>query len=348
MFTRRVIMNIKPGAAAEAGRILEGEVIPPLRKQRGMRHDGTFISPALSEVVLNSYWDARECAESYGRTTYPAALKALSKVLEGTPRVETFDISSSTFHLLTAPRREAYRTSELGKGVGPSAPLSRHTRPVQEDAAAVNRGVNERRNGAVTILDLDGELRAGGSRVQLHDAVERLSGVGRNQILLNLAGLSGIDAGGLGELLQSGVELNRGGGQLKLLHPARALLAMISITKLVSVFDCFESESEAVAAFAEPTLGNGWQPPPASTHATKRILEIGVYKPGELTSEVTTLDDVDVRAEGDTALFTGHATVKSRFKGRDFGSLYRLSKRYEKRQGRWRMIASKTARLGDE
>ena len=80
----------------------------------------------------------------------------------------------------------------------------------------------------------------------------------------------------------------------------------------------------------------------------KRILEIGIYKPGDLTAEVTTLDDVKVRAEGDTATFTGHATVKSRFKGRDFGSLYRLSKKYEKRQGSWRMIASQTARLGDE
>ena len=98
----------------------------------------------------------------------------------------------------------------------------------------------------------------------------------------------------------------------------------------------------------KPSLSLDGQLPPARTHANKRILEIGVYKPGDLSSEVTILDDVDVRAEGDTALFTGHATVKSRFKGRDFGSLYRLSKKFEKQQGRWRIIASKTARLGDE
>ena len=80
----------------------------------------------------------------------------------------------------------------------------------------------------------------------------------------------------------------------------------------------------------------------------KRILEVGVYKPGDLTAEVTTLGDVSVHADGDTAMFSGHATVRSRFKGTDFGSLYRLSKRYEKQQGRWRITASKTARLGDE
>ncbi len=114
--------------------------------------------------------------------------------------------------------------------------------------------IKERRFGAVTILDLDGELRRGESRSVLRDAIGRLSEEGRNQILLNLAGLSAIDASGLGELLRSNVGLNKGGGQLKLLHPARALREMMSITKLLSVFDIFESESEAVAAFAKPLL----------------------------------------------------------------------------------------------
>lgn len=103
MFTRRIIMSIKPGSAAEVGRIFRDEVIPPLRGQKGMRHDDTFISPALSEAVINSYWDTQEYAESYGRAAYPAALESLSKVLVGTPRVETFTISSSTFHQITAP-----------------------------------------------------------------------------------------------------------------------------------------------------------------------------------------------------------------------------------------------------
>ncbi len=116
MFTRRVIMNIKPGSAAEVGRIFEDEVIPLLRGQKGMRHDDTFISPELSEAVLNSYWDTQEYSESYGRTGYPATLKALSEVLEGAPQVETFGISSSTFHLITGRRRRAFTASTLGRG----------------------------------------------------------------------------------------------------------------------------------------------------------------------------------------------------------------------------------------
>ena len=80
----------------------------------------------------------------------------------------------------------------------------------------------------------------------------------------------------------------------------------------------------------------------------KRILEIGIYKPGDLTSEVTSLDDFNAHVNGDSAVFTGHATVKSRFKGHDFSGFYRVSKVYLKRREQWQIVASKTARLGDK
>jgi anti-sigma B factor antagonist len=259
MFTRRAVFQIKAGQSAEFKRIVEGEVLPPLRSQPGCRHEEAFVTPALSEAVLNSYWDTQECAEAYSRAAYPAALVALAEVSEGAPTVETFDISSATFHRLTAPRRKAYRASTFGRGGWTPAPHAPRPTPRQEEPAMVNCKINERRLGAVTVLDLIGELRAGGSRAALHAAIGRLSGEGRNQILLNLAGLSAIDASGLGELLQSNVGLNKGGGQLKLLHPARALREMMSITKLSGVFDMFESESEAVAAFAKPILDSEGQ-----------------------------------------------------------------------------------------
>jgi hypothetical protein len=58
--------------------------------------------------------------------------------------------------------------------------------------------------------------------------------------------------------------------------------------------------------------------------------------------------DVNMRVVGTTTVFTGQATVKSRFKDKDFSSLYRLSREYVKQQGRWQVVASKTARLGDK
>ena len=80
----------------------------------------------------------------------------------------------------------------------------------------------------------------------------------------------------------------------------------------------------------------------------KSILEIGIYKSGELTSEVTNLDDVSAHVNGNRAVFTGHATVKSRFKGQDFSGLYQLTRVYVKQQERWQVVASRTARLGNE
>ena len=79
----------------------------------------------------------------------------------------------------------------------------------------------------------------------------------------------------------------------------------------------------------------------------KRILEIGLYKPGDLTDGVTNLEDINALINGNKAVFTGHATVKSRFKGQDFSGYYQLSKVYEKQQERWQVIASRTARLAD-
>ena len=112
MFTRHLIMQLKPDSAAEFARITEREVIPLLRQQKGFRHESTLITPELSEAVVNSYWDTEGYAAAYNRTGYPAVLKALAKVVEGTPEVQTFEISNPTFHRITAKRREANRGSD--------------------------------------------------------------------------------------------------------------------------------------------------------------------------------------------------------------------------------------------
>lgn len=79
----------------------------------------------------------------------------------------------------------------------------------------------------------------------------------------------------------------------------------------------------------------------------KRILEIGIYKPGDLTAEVIGLEDVNTHVEGNRAVFTGHVTVKSRFKERDFSGFYQLTKVYLKHDEQWEVIASRTARLAE-
>ena len=102
MFTRNVTLKLKANSAPDFTRLIENEILPMLRKQNGFRDEITFIAPERSEAVVISFWETKENAEAYNRTGYPEVLKTLSNVIEGTPRVETFELSNSTFHKLAA------------------------------------------------------------------------------------------------------------------------------------------------------------------------------------------------------------------------------------------------------
>src|SRR6266568_6924752 len=102
MFSRNVSMRLKPNSVAEFTKTLENEVIPLLRKQKGFRDEMTFVVPGGTEAVGISLWDQKENAEAYSRDAYPGVLKALGKVVEGTPQVRTYEVSNSTFHKIAA------------------------------------------------------------------------------------------------------------------------------------------------------------------------------------------------------------------------------------------------------
>jgi heme-degrading monooxygenase HmoA len=102
MFARHVSMKVKLNSAPEFNRIIENEILPLLRKQKGFRDEITFVAPERSLAVGISLWDTQADAEAYNRAGYAEVLKGLSKVLEGTPKVETFEVANSTFHKVAA------------------------------------------------------------------------------------------------------------------------------------------------------------------------------------------------------------------------------------------------------
>jgi anti-sigma B factor antagonist len=128
------------------------------------------------------------------------------------------------------------------------------------NSAVSNIGIKERRVGSVTILSADGEirigLRFGGSSVSLPSAVDSLLEQGQHHILLNLAGVGSIDARGLGELVSSYMLVTRSGGQFKLLNLTQTLRELMMTTKLLTVFDVYETESQAVDSFAGDKLAS--------------------------------------------------------------------------------------------
>ena len=102
MFTRNVTMKLKANSVAEFNGLIENEILPLLRKQAGFRDEVTFVAPERSEALAISFWETRENAEAYNSTGYLEILKIVSKVVEGTPKVETFELANSTFHKLAA------------------------------------------------------------------------------------------------------------------------------------------------------------------------------------------------------------------------------------------------------
>jgi heme-degrading monooxygenase HmoA len=102
MYTRNVSMKLKADSAKEFTRMLENEVIPVLRKQKGFKDEITLVAPERNEAVAISFWDKKENAEAYNREKYPEILKSLSKVVDGTPKVATFEVANSTSHQIAA------------------------------------------------------------------------------------------------------------------------------------------------------------------------------------------------------------------------------------------------------
>ena len=107
--------------------------------------------------------------------------------------------------------------------------------------------IQERVVGSVAVLDLNGKLVLGDGDVLLKDKVHSLVFQGRKQILLNLGGVSYMDSSGLGALIASSVTASSNGGKIKLLNLTKRLQDLLSIAKLSTVFDSYDSEANPEA-----------------------------------------------------------------------------------------------------
>jgi hypothetical protein len=95
-------MRLKPNTSAEFSQTIEKRILPILRKQKGFRDEITFIAPGGTDAVGISLWDSREQADAYDSSSYPEVLRELNKIVEGTPRVQTYDVPNSTAHKIAA------------------------------------------------------------------------------------------------------------------------------------------------------------------------------------------------------------------------------------------------------
>lgn len=109
--------------------------------------------------------------------------------------------------------------------------------------------MTERNAGAVTVLDLSGKITLGNDHSLLKDKIQSLLHQGRKNILFNLGDVTYVDSSGLGAIMAAYTTVTREGGALKLANITGKLQDLLSITKLLTVFETFDSEDEALRSY---------------------------------------------------------------------------------------------------
>jgi hypothetical protein len=97
MFARNVTFRLKPNTYSDYTRTLENEILPLLRKQTGFKEEITLSNPGSHDVVAISLWDSKSHADAYNTNLYPEVLRTFAKMIDGTPKVQTFEAVTSTF-----------------------------------------------------------------------------------------------------------------------------------------------------------------------------------------------------------------------------------------------------------
>jgi anti-sigma B factor antagonist len=110
--------------------------------------------------------------------------------------------------------------------------------------------IDQRAVGDVIVLDVKGKITLGEGNELLKDKVNSLVNQGHKKILVNLADVPYIDSAGLGEIVRTYTTVSRQGGSLKLVNLTKRIQDLLSITKLLTVFETFDSESDAVQSFS--------------------------------------------------------------------------------------------------
>jgi anti-sigma B factor antagonist len=109
--------------------------------------------------------------------------------------------------------------------------------------------IKERVVEGVSILDLSGKIVLGEGDLQIKERIRDLLSDGQRKVLLNLGDVSYIDSAGLGALISSYATAKREGGQLKLVNLTKRVQDLLAITKLITVFETFDNEKEALESY---------------------------------------------------------------------------------------------------
>jgi hypothetical protein len=101
MFVRNVAIQLKPNTSTEFSKVFDAEILPLLRKQTGFQNEITY---SADNGFLNavSVWDTKQSADTYEKNSYPQVMKLVEKFVDGTPKVRSGEVLSSTLNTTPA------------------------------------------------------------------------------------------------------------------------------------------------------------------------------------------------------------------------------------------------------
>jgi hypothetical protein len=102
MFARNVSIHLKPNMVSEYTRVFESELFPLLRKQKGFQDEIALSNPGSPDAIAISLWDSKANADAYNTNVYPEVLKTLARMIDGTPKVQTFEAVTLTHNVAVA------------------------------------------------------------------------------------------------------------------------------------------------------------------------------------------------------------------------------------------------------
>jgi hypothetical protein len=102
MFARNISFHLKSTMLSDYTRTFEDDILPLLRKQKGFKEEITLSNPGSQDAVAISLWENKADAEAYNTNAYPEVLRKFARMIDGTPKVQTFESVTSTFHNVPA------------------------------------------------------------------------------------------------------------------------------------------------------------------------------------------------------------------------------------------------------
>ena len=98
MYARNVSFRVKANMHSDYTNTFENQILPLLRKQKGFKEEITLCNPGSQDAVSISLWENKMSADDYNTRVYPEVLKFLTKTIDGTPRVHTFETVATSYH----------------------------------------------------------------------------------------------------------------------------------------------------------------------------------------------------------------------------------------------------------